>query len=618
MIRNAIQSFLRGALLPLMVLATALPALADDFLDPEQAFKLSVKPQGDRAVEVSFEIAPGYYMYREQFKVEAQGATLVRFELPKGKVKFDETFQKEVETYRELLKVAVPVEKADGPFKLSVTGQGCADKGLCYPPMTSTFDVRLTAFGGANSVARVDAPDLLAAAPLQSTPVAATVSAPVSGDGSASESSRLDAALKSGQFWTIIGVFFVAGLLLSLTPCVLPMLPILSSIIVGSGKATRGRGLMLAISYSLGMALVYTALGIAAGLAGEGLAATLQKPAVLTGFAIALVLFSLSMFGAYELQLPSGLTGGLSEASQKLPAGRFASVFVMGGVSALIVSPCVAAPLAGALLYLSQTRDVLLGGSALFALACGMSVPLLLLGASAGALLPRAGAWMDGVKHFFGLLLVGVALWTVQPVLPAAVAQGLWGALLIATAAMLGLFDAAPVAARPLAWLRKTAAVVAIVIGLAQLFGAVSGGTDPLKPLAGVNIGGKASAGATASAELHFERVRSVAELDAKVAAAGKPVMLDFYADWCVSCKEMERFTFTDPAVRERLSKVLLLKADVTANSAEDRELLKRFKLFGPPGTIFFDAQGQELAGVRVIGFQDAPRFLSSLAAAGI
>lgn len=623
MIRTAIRSLLRGALLPLMLLATTLPALADDFLDPEQAFKLSVKPQGDKTVEVSFEIAPGYYMYREQFKVEAQRAALGAFELPKGKVKFDETFQKEVETYRELLRVAVPVDKADGPFKLSVTGQGCADKGLCYPPLTTTFDVRVAAFGGSSSVARVDVPDPLAA-PLQSTPTgvsAAPAAAPgnASGDAPGSESGRLDAALKSGQFWTIVGVFFVAGLLLSLTPCVLPMLPILSSIIVGSGKATRGRGLMLAISYSLGMALVYTALGIAAGLAGEGLAATLQKPVVLSGFAIALVLFSLSMFGAYEIQLPSGLTGGLSQASQKLPAGRFFGVFAMGGVSALIVSPCVAAPLAGALLYLSQTRDVLLGGSALFALACGMSVPLLLLGASAGALLPRAGAWMDGVKHFFGLLLVGVALWTVQPVLPAAVAQGLWGALLIATAAMLGLFDAAPVAARPLAWLRKTAAVVAIVIGLAQLLGAVSGGTDTLRPLAGIGAGGKPSAGATATAgELHFEPVRSVAELDAKVAAAGKPVMLDFYADWCVSCKEMERFTFTDPAVRERLSRVLLLKADVTANSADDRELLKRFKLFGPPGTIFFDAQGRELTGVRVIGFQDAPRFLSSLSDAGI
>ncbi|MDN3923230.1 protein-disulfide reductase DsbD [Roseateles violae] len=600
--------------LVLLLLATLwLPAQADDFLDPEQAFKLSVKPLDDKSVDVTFEIAPGYYMYREQFKAEAQGAMLGAPELPAGKTKFDETFQKTVEIYREQLRVRVPVEQASGAFTLSVTGQGCADKGLCYPPMTSRYEVRLVGFGGSAAVKRLEAVDPLSAGTAPSA--VAEAAAPLS------ESGRLDAALQSGRFWTIVGVFFVAGLLLSLTPCVLPMLPILSSIIVGSGgKATRSRGLLLAASYSLGMALIYTALGVAAGLAGEGLAAALQKPWVLTLFALALVLFSLSMFGAYELQLPSGLSGGLSNASQRLPAGRIGGVFLMGGVSALIVSPCVAAPLAGALVYLSQTRDVLLGGSALFALACGMSVPLLLLGASAGALLPKAGAWMEGVKQFFGLLLLGVALWMVQPLLPAALAQALWGALLIAIAALLGLFRAAGGPGAQ-AWLGKTVAIVALVYGLLQLVGAAAGGTDLLKPLAGVMLtqGGVAKGEAAGGgAELRFQTVRSVAELDAALAGAGRPVMLDFYADWCVSCKEMERFTFSDPAVRERLAKVVLLKADVTANSPADRELLKRFKLFGPPGTIFFDAHGRELEGVRVIGFQDAPRFLSSLSAAGI
>jgi len=585
----------------LLLFTLWLPAQADDFLEPEQAFKLSVKPLDERTAEVSFEIAPGYYMYREQFKTEAQGAVLGALDMPAGKTKYDETFQKTVEVYRDLMTVRVPVSQAAAAFRLAVTGQGCADKGLCYPPMTSTFEVSLAGFGGVAAVKRVDAvADLPASSPNTSP---------------ATESDRLDAALQSGRFWTVVGVFFVAGLLLSLTPCVLPMLPILSSIIVGGGKATRSRGLLLAISYSLGMAVIYTALGVAAGLAGEGLAATLQKPWVLTAFAAALVLFALSMFGAYELQLPASLSGGLSQASQRLPAGRFFGVFVMGGMSALIVSPCVAAPLAGALVYLSQTRDVLLGGSTLFALACGMSVPLLLLGASAGSLLPRAGAWMDDVKHFFGLLLLAVALWTLQPVLPTAVAQALWGALLIGTAAMLGLFQPASPSHRPRLWLRKTAAVMALVGGIAQLLGAAAGGTDPLKPLAGL---GRGASAATAEVAPSFRLVRSVAELDAAVAGAGRPVMLDFYADWCVSCKEMERFTFSDPAVRARLAGALLVKADVTANSPADRELLKRFKLFGPPGIIFFDAQGQELAGVRVIGFQDAPRFLSSLQAAGI
>ncbi|MDC8773323.1 protein-disulfide reductase DsbD [Roseateles albus] len=601
-------------------------AWAVDFLDPEQAFKLAVSALDGKTLQVRFEIAPGYYMYREQFKIEAEGATLGDIVVPKGKVKFDETFQKEVEVHREALSAVVPIKAADGSFKLTVAGQGCADKGLCYPPMTATFDVNPGLGATPTTVRRVDGADP-AAQSLSSSPRLEPASS-VTGAGSqtaaaASEMGRLDAALQTGRFWTVVGVFFVAGLLLSLTPCVLPMLPILSSIIVGdaSKKATRGRGFMLALSYSLGMALVYTALGVAAGLAGEGLAAVLQKPWVLASFALALVLFALSMFGAYELSLPSGMSGGLSQASQKLPGGHLLGVFAMGGVSALIVSPCVAAPLAGALVYLSQTRDVVLGGSALFALATGMSVPLLLLGISAGSLLPRAGAWMDGVKHLFGMLLLGVALWTVQPVLPPALAQFLWGALLIGTAAMLGLFQAPHAVHRPRTWLRKTAALLAVSYGLLQLVGAASGGTDTLKPLAGlfrVEAGTVASSGGSTAAGLSFQRIASVAELDAALAQAGRPVMLDFYADWCVSCKEMERYTFTDPQVRRRLAGALLLKADVTANSPADRELLKRFKLFGPPGTIFFDPAGQELNGARVIGFQDAERFQSSLTAAGL
>jgi len=613
------------ALLALFTLSL-LPGLAraDDFLEPEQAFKLTVKAIGGDKLAVNYEIAPGYYMYREQFKLEAAGATLGAIDIPAGKTKFDETFQKTVEVYRDGLNVPVTVSQAAAKFNLSITGQGCADKGLCYPPMTAVYEVSLAGFGGDGSVKRAEsiepgsAPQGVAAGVEASSSVIAPSAV---GAAPASEMGRLDAALQSGRFWTVVGVFFVAGLLLSLTPCVLPMLPILSSIIVGtagSGKASRSRGLALAMSYSLGMALIYTALGVAAGLAGEGLAATLQKPWVLAAFAVALVLFSLSMFGAYELQLPSGLTGGLSQASQRLPAGRFLGVFVMGGVSALIVSPCVAAPLAGALLYLSQTRDVMLGGSALFALACGMSVPLLLLGASAGSLLPRAGAWMDGVKHFFGMLLLAVALWTVQPVLPAGVTQALWGALLIGTAAMLGLFQPAHAIHRPRTWLRKTTAVVSLVFGLLQLVGAAAGGTDPLKPLAGLGRVEAQSLGAESVGALKFQKISSVAELDAAIAQAGRPVMLDFYADWCVSCKEMERFTFTDSAVKAKLAGALLLKADVTANSPEDRALLKRFKLFGPPGIIFFDAKGQEQTGVRVIGFQNAERFLSSLNMAGL
>ena len=603
-------------LLPMLLLAAASAVRAeDDFLDPEVAFKLAARALDERSVELSFTVAPGYYLYREQFKFSGNGATLGTPTLPAGKTKFDETFQKTVETYRDVVRIVIPVEKAPAQFRLLITNQGCADKGLCYPPTQRAADISLRGFGGDGSVRT------LTAAQTESDPGRAAATAVADGatssNAAGSDGAALDAALRQGRFWSIVGVFLLAGVLLSLTPCVLPMLPILSSIIVGQGSdVSRARGFALASSYSLGMALVYTALGVAAGLAGEGLAAALQNPWVLGAFALGLVVLAMSMFGAYELQLPSAFTGRLTEASQRLPAGKLASVFAMGGVSALIVSPCVAAPLAGALVYISQTRDVWLGGTALFSLAAGMSVPLLLVGASAGSLLPRAGAWMDEVKRFFGLLLLGVALYTVQPVWPTALVLALWGALLLATAVLLvsdqhrghrgGLSKSL--------WRRVIAAVLA-VCGLLEFAGAASGGSNPLQPLGHLAM---TRANGAEKIGVAFTTVSSVGELDAALRSAGKPVMLDFYADWCVSCKEMERFTFSDAAVQKKLAGALLLKADVTANSEADKALLKRFQLFGPPGTIFFDANGREIAGSRVIGFQSNDRFLQTLRSVGL
>jgi thioredoxin:protein disulfide reductase len=585
---------------------------AEEFLDPEVAFKLTARPLDERNVEVTLTIAPGYYLYREQFKFEADGATLGAPELPAGKTKFDQTFQKTVETYRDVVRIKVPVQQAPARFELLVTNQGCADKGLCYPPQQRGVTVALAGFGGDGSARLVTAGQGLAATAL----AAATATGAQAEASFAADDVGIDSALRGGKLWPVIGVFFVAGVLLSLTPCVLPMLPILSSIIVGHGaQVSRGRGLALAASYSLGMALIYTALGVAAGLAGEGLAASLQNPWVLTLFAAGLVAFALSMFGVYELQLPSAITARLSAASQRLPAGRFASVFAMGGVSALIVSPCVAAPLAGALVYLSQTRDVWLGGTALFSLASGMSMPLLLVGASAGALLPKAGGWMDEVKRLFGLLLLGVALWTVQPVLPATLVLGLWGLLAIGGAVMLAWPNgpaASKAAGVPAKLWRRAAAAVFAVFGLMQLVGAASGGSNPLQPLAHLRSSDESARGPA------FNMVRNVTELDTALRTAGRPAMLDFYADWCVSCKEMERFTFADPAVQAKMGGALLLKVDVTANSVQDRELLKRFNLFGPPGTIFFDPQGREIAAARIAGFQDSGRFLQTLRTAGL
>ena len=583
-----------GAALVLCLLAATPLRAAEDFLPPEQAFQVSARLVSAERLEVTLRIAPGYYVYRDPFRFSALGANLGAAEIPAGKQKFDENFQKTVETYRGELHIGVPVAATKAPFVLTVVSQGCADAGLCYPPMSTEL--------------RLD-PAVLQAAGLAPAP-------PSSDQQGWLDGALMDRVLRGGALWQVIAFFFGMGVLLSLTPCVLPMLPILSSLIVGiEQRPSRLRGLALAGAYSLGMALVYTAMGLAAGLAGEGFSATLQTPWVIGGFAVMLAVFALSMFDVYELRLPSRFTGQLTSHCNRLPPGRVLGVFAMGGVSALIVSPCVTAPLAGALLFISQSGDVLQGGVALFAMATGMSLPLLLLGVSAGRWVPKAGAWMHGVKRLFGLLMLGVALWVAQPVLPIAVVLGLWGLLLLLTGFLLKPFAAQVHHRHALrSGLQRALGIAALTLGIVQLVGAVSGGRDPLRPLAHWGSG-QSQAGAAPA----FQPVRNEAELDAAIkAAAGRPVMLDFYADWCVSCKEMERFTFNEVSVSSRLRPVLLLKADVTANSEADRALLRRFKLFGPPGTLFFDTRGQEIARARVVGFQDVRRFGESLSNAGL
>ncbi len=665
-------SSIRAALASFVFLLTLLPFMsaraADDFLDPDQAFQLSVRVLDAKRLELSYKVAPGYYLYRERFKFSSPDAKLGEPQIPPGKKHYDTALEQNVETYHDGVVVILPVASAGKSFTLNATHQGCADKGLCYPPQPRTVAVTLKAFGadadstkivadadastppagvvapvsvpapGGMSVASGALPDPLrsvvlgnygASAPQVDRPATTTgpvsVLAPTSATAAAAptqdDDSRLASALRGGRLALIVPLFFVAGLLLSLTPCVLPMVPILSSIIVGQGESvTRWRGFTLALAYALGMALLYTALGVAAGLLGEGLAAWLQKPWVLASFAALLVLLSLSMFGLYELQLPSALRDGLSSKGDRMRGGQLAGVFAMGGISALVVSPCVAAPLAAALLHISQTGDAVLGGLALFMLAMGMSVPLLLVGASAGALLPRAGAWMEQVKHVFGLLLIAVAIYTVQPVLPPLVAMVCWGVLLIVGGATLGAFE--PVASGAHAGVARAVKGVGLVLallGVLQFVGIASGGRDPAQPLARLaRVGAGDAVAASADVGPRFDRVTSVADLDQRLQSAGRPVMLDFYADWCVSCKEMEAQTFVDPAVHAKLDKALLLRADVTANNDDDRALLKRFHLFGPPGIILFDAQGHELETARVVGFQDAPRFANSLSAAGL
>ena len=577
----------------------------DEFLPPDRAFQLRVQVIAPDRLRASFDLAPGYYLYRDKirftFADTNPGPKVEKVDLPAAEPKDDPTFGKTWVYHDDFsADITLSAPAPAGPLSLSATYQGCADAGVCYPPITHSYalDFATTSVVAGADAARSDAAAGTAPAGL-----------PVS------ESSRVERLLQGGSFWLIIAGFFGFGLLLALTPCVFPMIPILSGIIVGQGAAvTKGRGFALSVAYVLGMAITYAAAGVAAGLSGGLLASSLQNPWVLGGFALVFVLLALSMFGFYELQLPSGLQSRFSSASNRVPGGKFSGVFLMGALSALIVGPCVAAPLAGALLYISQTRDVWLGGSALFAMALGMGVPLLLVGLSAGALLPRAGAWMNSVKHFFGVLLLGVAIWLVSPVLPAVAHMLLWAALLIVSGVYLRALDPLPPTARGWDRLWKGTGVIALLAGAALLVGVAAGGRDVLQPLAG--LVGTSGEGRTGSEELPFERVGSVAELDAKLAAAGgKLVMLDFYADWCVSCKEMERFTFSDPEVQAALAGAVLLQADVTADNANDQALLRRFQLFGPPGIIFFDGRGREIADARVIGFLPAERFLATVRA---
>lgn len=587
---------LRGSLPLLLAFLALVAGLAapsaraeEEYLEPEAAFRFSSRMLDAKTIEVSYQIADGYYMYRERFAFRAEGASLGEPVLPQGKVKFDETFQKNVETYRKVVVINLPVE-ASGPFRLVATSQGCADKGLCYTPMDSQASLSPTGGGGLLSAARGAS---------EGPGINTAHAAPASTD---SEMGRIESSLQSGRLLAIMPLFLLLGLGLAFTPCVLPMVPILSFIIVGEGaNATRLRSFTLSAAYSLGMAIVYTALGVTAGLLGEGLSAALQNPWVLSAFALLMAAMSLSMFGVYQLQMPAAVQTRLSQFSERQTSGKLAGVFVMGALSALIVGPCVAAPLAGALLYISQTRDVVIGGSALFAMAIGMSIPLLAIGLSAGSLLPRAGAWMNAVKRFFGVLMLAVALWMVGPVLPDWLQMAGWAALGIGYGMWLILPRGAKRGGR-------LAGALFLLLGAVELGGLASGGRDPLAPLAHLR-GGQHATG--------FVRVRSTAELDAalaRAASSGKPAMLDFYADWCVSCKEMEKLTFTDQRVRARFADMILLQADVTANNADDKALLKRFRLFGPPGIVFFGRDGAEAQGGRVIGYQDADRFLKSMA----
>ena len=625
---NRSQQALMTALLALLLWSTGAAAqepqeAQEEFLDPEVAFVLSVTQEAQQ-LTMHWYVEHGYKLYKDKINIQLPGTDTSVIVMPPAISFFDENFGETMEAYKAPMQLTLPITAIAEQTTLTIGYQGCADAGLCYPPITKTFTLQPGYEGQVPPAATSSlfgAPastlDLTSVTP-GATPASSSVTAATAPASAAvDETSIATRMLQSSNLWTIGGGFLLFGLLLSFTPCVLPMVPILSSIIVGmdnGAQRNRWQGFSLSVAYCLGMALVYTGMGVAAGLLGEGLAAYLQAPWLLLTFATLLVGFSLSMFDVYQLQLPQALQGKLDGVSGGFQGGRFASVFLLGAVSSLIVGPCVAAPLAGALIYISQTGDVMLGAIALFSMAMGMSVPLLLTGLSAGSLLPRAGTWMVQIKVVFGILLLAVAIWMVTPVLPGQAIMLLWGALAILSAMYLGIFDGPSTRSDFTSRIRATFSVLLLIVGLSEVIGAVSGSGDPLRPLA---LASSSAAPREAENAPQFTRIASLADLQQQLdvaAATGTPVMLDFYADWCVACKEMERFTFSNPQVAATMGKFTLLQADVTANNADDRALMKAFNLYGPPGIILFDSSSTVQAPhSRIIGFTPADRFLAAI-----
>ena len=582
-----------------LVSAGAMEDEETEFLDPELAFRPQVDAEDGGAIRVHWDIADGYYLYKDKLKFRLTApadVSLGQARLPEAKIKDDPAFGLTPVYFHEVT-ASIPVSRPVGS-ELNVTleydYQGCAEAGLCYPPEERRVKLTLPAFDAAQAAAqRID-------------PAPAATATPVA------EQDRVTAALAGGSLWTTLGWMFLAGLGLAFTACVYPMIPILSSLIVGQGEHTSPlKGFTLSLVYVQAVALTYAALGVASGFAGAGIQAFFQNPIVLVIFALMFVGLALSMFGFFTIQLPSGLQGRLSELSNRQRGGNLIGVFIMGVLSALIVGPCAGPVMAGAALYVAQTQDWVLGGLAFFALGNGMGAPLLLVGASGGKLLPRAGTWMDTVKAVFGVILLAVAILMLERVLPGPVALALYALLFIVSGVYMGAFE--PVHRDAGQWpkLWKGLGLALIVWGVVTLIGAATGGRDVTNPLHRLMQTQGIGAGVT-SAHAEFKRIKSVQDLQAELEAARgqkQAVMLDFYADWCTYCITLEDYVFPDPGVREALQGARLIQADVTANDAADRALMNHLGIIAPPAILFFGQDGQEIPRTRVIGGLDAEAF---------
>ncbi|MBI3187253.1 MAG: protein-disulfide reductase DsbD [Gammaproteobacteria bacterium] len=565
----------------------------DDILDPDQAFQLETRVENG-TVKASWQIAEGHYLYRDKTKILAEDASLQTGELTTspGEKKHDEFFG-DIEVYHHSAEASLPLLKSvAGSYNFTIKYQGCSEiAGICYPPISKKVTLDLSNAGVAGAIGAGNSGN---AAPM-------------------SEQDRIAESLMSGSFWIIVASMFGFGLLLAFTPCVFPMIPILSSIIVGQGQAlTTRKAFFLSLTYVLAMAVINTIAGVLAAKSGESMQIWFQNPWILGSFAVVFVLLSLSMFGFYDLQMPSSVQSRLTSMSNSQEGGTYMGVAIMGLLSALIVGPCVAAPLFGVLIYISMTGDQLLGGVALFSLSMGMGAPLIAIGTSAGKIMPRAGMWMDVIKAVFGVLLLAVAIWMLERILPEQITMLLWAMLFIVSSIYMNSFETLPAESTGWARLWKGVGLVLFIYGAMLLIGAAAGNKDMFQPLKGVG-GGQV---AQAAAHIQFKQIKGLDELQQQLDAAkaqGKPVMLDFYADWCISCKEMEKLTFTDSEVQNSLANMVLLQADVTPNDAKDKELYQHFGIIGPPAIIFYNSDGSEQRNLRVVGYMPAGEFAAQV-----